>query len=164
MLTILALCSVLAAPVMQPLVPDGPVYLAQADVPATPAAIPDDVKPDEILAWVRVAIDAFRDHNWPLAVGALAMILIGLLTALNIALRKFEVGKPETRDEILLWSAAGGGCLLLFGKTLIAGGGWGDALLQGLVTGAAAIGFYQLVFVRLLKPLIERWSAKKPAP
>jgi hypothetical protein len=156
MLTALALCSALAAPpVMQPIVPDGPVYLAQAgtDNPALPAETPTI---EDAGGLVSLLIKAFQDKDWRLVVALIILLVVALG---NFVLFKLDVLPPETRKAALPWIAVAIGTLVPFATALIAGKDWltaGAAALSGFGVALSAIGGWEL----LLKPIVARLKAK----
>ena len=96
-------------------------------------------------------VQSFKDKNWPLAFGSLALLLALIVGAINGFLFKFTVVSDETRKAALPWLAAAGGCLSAFGLALIGGLGWLNALVAGLVTSAAAAGLWELIGKQIKK-------------
>lgn len=103
-----------------------------------------------------VMIEAFQNKNWPLAVGALALLLSLLIAGINAAIYKLTAVTDETRKKILPWLAAVGGCLTAFGLPLIAGVGWVAALVAGFVTSASAVLLWQLAGKRIKNALTKK--------
>jgi len=153
---ILALCSALSAPsVAQPPVPDGPVYLAQADVAvAAPAETPTEA---DVPGLVTLLAQAVRDKDWALVVAFSIMLLVA---GWNWFLIKVNIFGEAKRKIILPWSACATACLVMFAGKLIAGGDWGAAAMYGFFTGAAAIGVWEVVIQKGLVPLIAWISTK----
>jgi hypothetical protein len=164
MLTVFALCSALSAPTgMQPIVPGGPVYLAQADT-APAVAVPAETPTEEDVAGLtKLLIQAIQDKDWRLAVAFAIMLLVALG---NYAVLKLGILPDDTRKKVLPWAAVATGTLVPFASSLIAGKGWvfaALAALSGFSVGLTAIGGWELI----LKPIVEWFknrSAKKPQP
>lgn len=98
-----------------------------------------------------VVIDSFRDGNVPLAVGSLAVLISLVIGVVNKILMSVDGIPDERRKTILRWSVAAAGMLTAFGLALIGGVGWLNAAIAGLVTCAAAVGFWKLVLERIAK-------------
>jgi len=149
----LILCSALAAPMFQPVVQDGPVFLAQADAVnvAAPAETPTEA---DVPGLVQALAQAVKDKDWALVVAFAIMLIVAIG---NFILIKMGVLTEEARKAALPWIASISATLVLSASTLIAGGSWWQAIVAGLVTGAAATGLWELVFKHVSKAL-----AKKP--
>jgi glucose-6-phosphate-specific signal transduction histidine kinase len=144
MLTTLALCSVLSSPPVYALAP-----VTQADV-AAPAETPTEA---DVPGLVTLLAQAVKDRDWSLVVALVIMLLVAVG---NFVLIKLNILGDERRKLALPWLAAISGTLVLSASTLIAGGSWWQAVIAGLVTGAAATGLWELVFRHVLA------AAKKP--
>lgn len=89
-------------------------------------------------------VEAAKGGHWGLFFGVLLTLLVWLLDKLvNL---KAKVGK-----KAMPWVAAGMGIMGTVGIALSSGLPVADALVQGLVTGASAVGLWELVFQHLLK-------------
>lgn len=108
----------------------------------------------------KAMVEAFQNGNIPLAVGMMALILAALVGLANAVLLKATAVPDETRKKILPWLVAAGGMLTMFGMTLIGGAGWFASIVTGLLTSAAAVGFWELV----LKRVVGALSRKQPEP
>lgn len=147
MLTALVLCSALSAPPVYALAP-----VAQAEVVA-PAETPTEA---DVPGLVQALAQAVKDRDWALVVAFAILLLVALA---NFVLIKMGVLRDEVRKAALPWIASISATLVLSASTLIAGGSWWQAILAGLVTGAAATGLWELVFKHVGAAL-----AKKPQP
>ena len=95
---------------------------------------------------VNMLIQAIKDGEWPLAAGLLLALLIVIL---NRVVRLQEiVGK-----KAVPWVAAGLAVVGTLSTGLVAGLPWKGVLISGLLTGAAAIAFWELV--------LKHWLRKK---
>lgn len=132
------------------------LVVAVAEIPAG-----EDITPtiEDAPGLVSTLVQAVKDKNWQLVVAMAIMLLVVLV---NTILLRFGVLTDEMRKKALPWLSAATGCLVLTASTLLAGGSWLDAILAGLVTGSAAIGLWELVFKRLIKPLLEKKTAAPP--
>lgn len=158
MLTLCLLTALAAPPVMQPIVPDGPVYLAQADTPAVaaPAETPTEADVPGLFAALAQAI---RDKDWKLAVAFAVLLLVALA---NFILIKMNVLGDEKRKLALPWIAAATGCLVTFAAKLIAGGEWITAAIDGFGVGTSAIGLWELLIKHIVALLSKKTEAPKP--
>lgn len=157
MLTVVCLLSLAAPPAPQPLVLDGPVFLAQAGEAnaAAPAETPTEA---DVPGLVQALAQAVRDKDWALVVAFALMLIVALG---NFILLKFGILSEENRKLALPWIASISATLVLSASTLIAGGDWWQAILAGLVTGAAATGLWELIFKHVVK-LFQKPEAPKP--
>jgi hypothetical protein len=96
-------------------------------------------------------IQAAREKNWQLMVALIVMLLVALANGLVL---KFV--DEDWRKKLLPWFAVGTSCLVLFASTLIAGGSWWSAILAGFVTGAAAVGLWELIGKALAGALAKK--------
>lgn len=119
---------------------------------AQPAATPTM---DDAPGLLGVTIESFRDGNWPLAIGSLALLLFLIVGAVNGFLAKMTSIPDATRKTILEWSVAAGGMLSAFGLALIGGADWLTSILAGFITGTAASGFWQLIVKKIVKALTK---------
>ena len=98
-------------------------------------------------------VEAIKSKNWPLAVGLILMLLV-------FAANKFGL-KKIVGPKALPWVAM---VLAVFGTVgtgLIAGLGWAESLMQGVMAGVVAIGGWEL----LLKHLVAKdGTPDAPAP
>jgi len=143
MLTTLLLCSALSSPAAYALAP-----VAQADV-AAPAETPTIEDAGGLVVQI---IQAAKDKNWQLLVAMIVMLIVALA---NFVLIKLDILTEEARKIALPWISAASGCLVVFASTLLAGGSWWTAILAGFVTGAAAVGLWELVFKHVKNALAK---------
>lgn len=110
--------------------------------PAPPENIEDASKSLDFL------ISAAKGGHWGLFFGVLLTLLVWLLD-------KFVKIKEKAGAKAMPWVAAGLGVAGTLGIALSGGLPIGEALIQGLVTGASAVGFWELLFQHLLKKKVE---------
>lgn len=153
MLHILTLCAALSSPAPLAVVTAG-VVTQVADPAAVP--LPDNVPTlEETPGLVMEIVQSGRERNWQLMVALIVMLIVALANRLV-----FGFFDPELKKKLLPWFAAGTGCLLAFATVLLTpGASWWSALLAGFVTGAAAVGLWELV-----GKAIAAAFAKKPSP
>lgn len=101
------------------------------------------VQADDPMQLIPAIIEAAKGGQWSLFASLLIMVLVFLMT-------KVEFIKNALPDSAKPWVAAGAGVLAAVAATAISTGDWLQAILSGLVTGAAASGFWELVGKRLL--------------
>jgi len=112
---------------------------------ATPEVgdIADEIEDfDEAAEEVFALIDAIKSKNWPLAVGLILMLLV--FAANKLGLKKL-VG-----PKALPWVAMAIAVCGSVGTGLMAGLGWAESIMQGILTGVAAIGGWELVLKHIL--------------
>lgn len=97
----------------------------------------------EVISTVRTLISAAKGGEWPLFVGTLLMLTIWFLQ--RVWKIKEKVGK-----DALPWLAAAGGIGVTVATGLIQGASLGDGILQGLATGAVAVGLWEMILKRLV--------------
>jgi glucose-6-phosphate-specific signal transduction histidine kinase len=144
--------------VVQPIVLDGPVYLAQADAAPGVVAPPETPTEQDVPGLVKLLAQAVKDKDWELVIAFVLMLLVAIG---NFILIKLDVLGEERRKLALPWIASISATLVLSASTLIAGGGWWQAILAGLVTGAAATGLWELIFKHVVK-LFAKPAAPSP--
>jgi len=112
-------------------------------------------------------IKAFKEGNWPLAFGAMSLVLFLLIGAINGFLKQLTSVTDEMRKKVLPWMLAIAMCLDVFGLSLIGGLGWLNSIVLGWLTGGGAIAFWELIATRLVPWLIslfQKKAAEPPAP
>ena len=87
-------------------------------------------------------IDAIKSKNWPLAVGLILALLVFVANKLGL---KDKVG-PKAVPWIAMAIAVAG----TVSTGLMAGLGWAESLIQGALTGVAAIGGWELILKHIL--------------
>lgn len=97
---------------------------------------------------VSMFISAIKDKNWTLLVGL-------ILTFLVLILDKLVNVRQWVGTKGLPWVAASLGIVTHLGVALVNGVGWWDAILSGFISGATAVGLWELVF---------KGGSSKPAP
>lgn len=97
--------------------------------------IPDD--PEEIILLVEQLINAAKGGNWQLFVGLLLTLIVWIL-------RKFNV-IAFLPDKAVPWVSAAIGMVGFMGVALASGLDLTTALIQGFLTGAAAVGLWELL-------------------
>lgn len=107
---------------------------AQKEVPAN----------DDIGGLLKGLIEAVKGSEWSVVVSLGIMILVYLAT-------KVKFVKDWLPKAAKPWVAAIAGVLGAVAMTALTTGNWLTAILNGLVTGAAASGFWELVGKKLLK-------------
>jgi len=116
----------------------------------TPENIAEEIAEfDEAAEDAFALVDAIKSRNWPLAVGLILMLLVFVANKLGL---KRLVG-PKALPWVAMAVAVAGSV----GTGLLAGLGWVESLLQGVLTGVAAIGGWELLLKHLL-------GDKKPEP
>ena len=104
---------------------------------------PDIEDMEEAIEEAFALVDAIKSKNWPLAVGLGLMILVFILNkVLNL--------KEKVGPKALPWIAMGFAVAGTMGTGLIAGLGWVDSIVQGVLAGVVAIGGWELIFKHLL--------------
>lgn len=93
-------------------------------------------------------IDALKSKNWPLATGLILMLVVFVANKLGL--------KKLVGPKALPWVAMGLAVAGTVGAGLIAGLGWADAIIQGVLAGVVAIGGWELLLKNIL-------GDKKPA-
>jgi len=93
-------------------------------------------------------IEAIKSKNWPLAVGLILMLLVFVANKLGL--------KKLVGPKALPWVAMGLAVAGTIGTGLIAGLGWADSIMQGILAGVVAIGGWELLLKHFL-------GDKKPA-
>jgi hypothetical protein len=114
---------------------------AAAEAAAPPVTetpkLPDTTLVDEdVSGFVKLMIDAFNAKNWGVFAGLVIMALVWIL-------KKFIWKALPT--SALPWVAAGAGIVAAVSTGLIAGVVWWQAILNGLLVGAAGGGLWSLV-------------------
>lgn len=143
-----------ASPALQVhVLPDLVVAAVTAETPA--AADPTIEQAPELFGNM---VQSFRDGNWPVAIGSLALLLFLLVGLVNGFLSKMTDIDEAVRKTILEWSVAGGGMLSAFGLALLGGAGWLTSVVSGFLVGTAAAGFWQLVVKKILKAVSKKAS------
>lgn len=99
---------------------------------------------DNPLELVPAIIEAAKGGQWSLFASMLIMLLVFLMT-------KVEFIAKALPDAAKPWVAAAAGVLAAVGATAATTGNWGQAIMSGLVTGAAASGLWELVGKKLLR-------------
>jgi|APSaa5957512622_1039677.scaffolds.fasta_scaffold23974_3 hypothetical protein len=112
---------------------------AAAEVEETPAEeLVDEIESIEEAAEEAFAlIDAIKSKNWPLVVGLSLMLLVFVANKLGL--------KNLVGPKAVPWVALGIAVAGTIGTGLMAGLGWVECILQGVLTGAAAIGGWELL-------------------
>lgn len=146
----LCLLTALAAPPTVPFTHG--LVLAEAPAVVAPAETPTEA---DVPGLVQALAQAVRDKDWALVVAFAVMLLVALG---NFALIKIGILSEENRKLALPWMAAISACLVTFASTLIAGGGWFNAVLYGFALGAGAVGLWEMV----LKHVVALLSKPKP--
>lgn len=103
---------------------------------------------------INLMISSAQGGEWSIFVAALIMVLVFLLTKIKFIDNLMpKAAKP--------WVAAVAGVLAAVATSVIATGDWLQAILSGLVTGAAATGLWELIGKRVLKK--KEAPAEEPA-
>ena len=121
-----------------------------AKAEAAPAAA-KQMSPEEVVALGKTILDAAKGGNWGLAVAGILMLLVW-------GLRKFFLKKIPS--SYMPWVAAGTGIAGAVAANLQAGQAWGEAILSGLMAGAAASGLYSMIGKKFLGGPV---AAEEPA-
>lgn len=100
---------------------------------------------------VGALVKAARNGNWIFFTGLLIMLLI-------FVLNKFVKLKERLPANAVPWVSAALGIVGSIAIQLTTGIPWGQALLQGLTAGVAAVGLWEMLFKHFLKKKAE------PAP
>jgi hypothetical protein len=101
--------------------------------------------PDDLGGLVTGTAEAVKGGHWSMVVALAIMILVFFAT-------KVPLVKSRLPSAARPWVAAVAGVLAVVAATVYTSGDWMSAVLQGLVTGAAASGFWELVGKQFLKP------------
>ena len=112
-----------------------------AEIAETP--VEEIVDFEEAIEEAFALVDAIKSKNWPLAVGLGLMILVFVLN------KVFNL-KDKVGPKALPWIAMAFAIAGTVGTGLIAGLGWVDSIVQGILAGVVAIGGWELVFKHLL--------------
>lgn len=115
--------------------------LAILAVPST--ALAQDVDPDSLGDLVPALVAAVQGGQWSLVVSLALMVLVFLAT-------KIPFIKEWLPRAALPWVSAVSAVVMSVAVTAMTSGDWLAAVLNGLVTGAAASGFWSLVGKRVL--------------
>jgi len=99
------------------------------------APIPED--PEEVILLVEQLINAAKGGNWQLFVGLLLTLIVWVL-------RKFNV-ISFLPDKAVPWVSAAIGMVGYMGVALASGLDLTTALIQGFLTGAAAVGLWEML-------------------
>ena len=129
------------------------VVPADDDDSSLVAAVEDILPPvsdDEATAAVKTLLD-YQGGNWGVLVAALLTLAIFLVRKLGLL--------TKVPKKALPWIAAGVAMLGDFIAAVVAGTAVPDALLQGLMLGAAAVGFWEMA----LKHVLEAPKEGRPA-
>lgn len=128
------------------------------DVTVAQTIEPDPAAPtmEDAPGLFNTMIEAFQNKNWPLAVGALALLLSLLIAAVIAFLFKLTSVGDDLRKQLVPWLVATGGCLTAFGLALIGGVGWLSAIVAGFVTSAGGVLLWGLVGRRIKDALKKR--------
>jgi hypothetical protein len=119
-----------------------------AGTDATTTAAPTPPAPPENIEDAAESLDflvaAAKGGHWSLFFGVLLTLLVWLLD-------KFVKIKDKVGKAAMPWVATGLGVLGTLGIALSSGLPVGEALLQGFLTGASAVGLWELLFKHLMK-------------
>ena len=97
--------------------------------------VPED--PEEIILLVEQLINAAKGGNWQLFVGLLLTLIVWILRKVNVL--------AFLPDKAVPWVSAVIGMLGFMGVALASGLDLTTALIQGFLTGAAAVGLWELL-------------------
>lgn len=97
--------------------------------------IPDD--PEEVILLIEQLINAAKGGNWQLFVGLLLTLLVWILRKVNVI--------AFLPDKAVPWVSAAIGMVGFMGVALASGLDLTTALIQGFLTGAAAVGLWELL-------------------
>jgi len=117
---------------------------ATPEVAATPEgeateALTDEIETfDEAAGEVSALVNALQSKNWPLAVGLFLTLLVFVANKLGL--------KNLVGSKAVPWVAMAISVFGTVGTGLIIGLGWVESLTQGILTGVAAIGGWELIF------------------
>jgi hypothetical protein len=134
----LASDAAIAAPAADAAIVAAPAVITPA--PAATAGEPETMA--EAISTGAALYAAMRAGDWT-AVASLAIMI------LLFVLRKFWSSIPSSA---MPWIAMGMGMLSAFSAALSSGASMGQAALSGLVLGTSAIGLWEAIFKRFLKP------------
>lgn len=117
--------------------PDGVVNDVSSDVDGSNTTLTpekDSITQDD----VNLIVQAIKEENW--------MLLVGLiLTLLVLVLDKWINIKQWVGEKGLPWVAASLGIVTHIGLALSTGTGWLTAIITGLLSGASAVGLWNLL-------------------
>ena len=111
-----------------------------ADATAAPA-VPTTAK--EAADGINIFVAAAKGGHWSLALGILLTLLVWFLD--RILKLKDRVG-----SKALPWVAAGLGIMATMGISLASGLPLGEGLVQGFMTGATAVGLWELLYKHVM--------------
>jgi len=95
---------------------------------------------------IEIAIQAYGSGAWSVLVGVVIMFLIAIARPVLSHIAQDEKLKPY-----LPWTSAVLGMLTALSGALLAGQPWWSAISIGLITGSAAVGFWELVGKSIFK-------------
>ena len=151
-----------AAPVAVAGTPDSGAIKGTVDA-ATPAPAPAPVAPappEDIggaAENLNFLVQAAKGGHWGLFLGVLLTLLVWLLD-------KFIGVKKRVGKAALPWVAAGLGIVSAGGISLASGLPVTEGVVQGFMTGASAVGLWELLFKHLLKPAPTPETEPEPEP
>ena len=100
-----------------------------------------------MISIVENLIAAAKGGHWGVFAGFIIALLVWLFRKLNIS-----AFIPPKADK---WVAAGVGILAYIGISLTTGMVWYNALWQGFLVGAAAVGLWELLLKKYLRKEVE---------
>lgn len=131
-----------------------PTPTEKEETPATSAPMEEPKNIGEAIEDVGLLVEAAKNGNWVLFAGILILLLIFLLD-------KVVKLKERVPSKAIPWVAAALGIVASIGAQLTTSIPWGQALVQGLLSGAVAVGLWELVFQHLKTKATESDSAPK---
>lgn len=126
---------------MKTLLSGATLGLILAYCPSVFSQVPEN--PAEAQEVFRLLIKAYKGGQWPVFSGLAIMLLV-------FAFNKLQISK-QIEKKYIPWVSVVLGLLTTVGTALIADVPLEMALLQGLTTGTAAIGFWELLFKHILR-------------
>lgn len=114
----------------------------------------EPVTDENIGKQVGLLVEAVQAGKWSVAAGLLLSLLIWVV-------RKFGI-LDKLNKQVIPWAVAGVGILGYIAMALVSGLDWVTALQQGFAVGLQAVGLWEMLLKRFLKP--QDPVTPEPAP
>ena len=107
-----------------------------------------EAAPDGIQGIVAALVEAFKGGEWSIFASLIIMALVWGVT-------KAPFLSDKIKGRAKVWVAAVAGMVSAVAVTVIAGGDWGAAIVQGLTVGLGATGLFELIRRKVSKEDID---------
>lgn len=107
-----------------------------------------EAAPEEIMDIIPELIAAFKGGEWSVFASLVIMALVWVVT-------KAPFLSDKIKGKAKVWVAAVAGMLSAVAVTIIQGGEWHTAIVQGLMVGLGATGLFELIRRRASKEPID---------